>query len=170
MANLTRRDAALLGLAAMTSIQAADAAATAAEPTGVNGREEPLSYVDPELRAFLRTLPADSPITAADVEQWRQSAESSAPVPDGVLVRHIPGSPGAPTVRIFICGKSPGGHPRPGLLYMHGGGFISGSTASSWPGFAGLQKIARDHDCIVVSVDYRLAPETPFPGSLDTPR
>jgi acetyl esterase/lipase len=167
MANLTRRDAALLGLAAMTSIRTADAATTAAEPLSGSGREEPLSYVDPELRAFLRTLPPDTPITLTDIKQWRQSPESSAPVPDGVLVRHIPGSPGAPNVRIFIFGKSLGGRPRPGLLYMHGGGYISGSTASSWPGFAGLQKIATDHDCMVVSVDYRLAPETPFPGSLE---
>ena len=56
---------------------------------------------------------------------------------------------------------------RPALLYTHGGGYISGNTASSWPKFSGLQKIAQDHDCLIVSVDYRLAPETAFPGALE---
>lgn len=47
---------------------------------------------------------------------------------------------------------------------MHGGGFIVGSAAAN---IQALQQIAKTHDCVIVTVDYRLAPETPFPGSLN---
>ena len=48
--------------------------------------------------------------------------------------------------------------PRPVVLHIHGGGYIIGSA--SLMNLANLQ-LARDADCVVVSVDYRLAPETP---------
>ena len=166
---VTRREAALFGLAAITSMPAAHAAATAAG--GLRGAADPdelLRYVDPELRAFLRTLPPETPVTAAQVRQWRQNPDqSSENLPAGVMARSIPGPLGGQAVRIFIVGSSDGVRLRPALLYMHGGGYISGSTASSWPKFSGLQKIAQEHDCLIVSVDYRLAPETPFPGALE---
>jgi len=129
-------------------------------------RVDLLSYVDPELRSFLRTLPPETTVTNEDVKRWRLSPEPSATLADGLRARSIPGLRGAPDVRIFIIGGSDERR-RPALLYMHGGGYISGSTAGSWPGLAGLRQIATDHDCVVVSVDYRLAPETPFPGALE---
>ena len=167
---VTRREAALLGLAAITSMPAAHAAAAAAGSLrGAADPDEFLRYVDPELRTFLRTLPPEKPVTAAQVRQWRQNPDQSSneELPAGVIARSIPGPLGGQAVRIFIVGSSDGVRLRPALLYMHGGGYISGSTASSWPKFSGLQKIAQEHDCLVVSVDYRLAPETPFPGALE---
>ena len=170
MVKLTRREAALLGLAAITSISPAKSARadTGDSRPGIS-RNDVLSYVDPELRSFLRTLPPETPITAEDVKRWRQNPEpaSDGALPAGVVAHSIPGRRGGSEVRIFIVGRSTGERPRPALLYMHGGGYISGNTASAWPGFSGLQQIAKDHDCTVVSVDYRLAPETPFPGALD---
>src|ERR1700677_2781199 len=167
---LTRREAALLGMAAATSVPLADnPAAAAAEPEGTMSRKALLSHVDPEFRPFLSTLPPETPITAELVRSWRQDAraQASQAVPTGVVAHSIQGPRGAPDVRIFVIGSSPGMRPRPALLYMHGGGYISGSTESSWPGFSGCLQIAKDHDCVVVSVDYRLAPETRFPGSLE---
>jgi acetyl esterase/lipase len=53
---------------------------------------------------------------------------------------------------------------RPAILHMHGGGFVFGSAESF---LYALQDIAAALDCVIVSVDYRLAPETPFPGALE---
>ena len=163
---LTRREASLLALTAFAPI----IGAAKAEGTKKGGRsiskDELLRYVDPELRPFLRTLPPETEITGDEVKHWRKSVETSASQPDGVVGRFIPGFQGAPDVRIFVVGASGAARRRPALLYMHGGGYISGNTATSWPGFGGLKQIAQDHDCVVVSVDYRLAPETRFPGAL----
>jgi acetyl esterase/lipase len=77
--------------------------------------------------------------------------------------RLIPGSPGNPDVGIYIVGVGPGGS-RPAILHMHGGGFIVGSAAEYVPL---LQAQALALDCVIVSVEYRLAPETRYPGSLE---
>lgn len=51
-----------------------------------------------------------------------------------------------------------------GLLWMHGGGFMVGAAVQD----EGLcSRYARDLGLVVVSVDYRLAPEHPFPAALD---
>ncbi|WP_374943766.1 alpha/beta hydrolase [Sphingomonas sp.] len=78
--------------------------------------------------------------------------------------RAVPGSDGAPDVRVIVV--DPGvtnGALRPAILHLHGGGFVAGSAeASLWR----TQELARELDCLVVSVEYRLAPETPYPGAL----
>ena len=76
----------------------------------------------------------------------------------------IPGRAGAPDVRVILV--DPGGvpKPRPGILHLHGGGFVMGGAEHSlWRS----QELARSLDCLVVSVEYRLAPETAFPGALE---
>ena len=57
-----------------------------------------------------------------------------------------------------------GAGPFPILLYCHGGGFMNGSPEST-DGICGA--IADQAGCIVISPDYRLAPETPFPGGVE---
>jgi acetyl esterase len=52
----------------------------------------------------------------------------------------------------------------PALVYLHGGGWTEGSAA----GIDELcDTLARDAGCVVAAVDYRLAPEHPFPAALD---
>ena len=51
-----------------------------------------------------------------------------------------------------------------GVLYLHGGGFVVGNLESEH-GFA--MQIAKEVGAVVVSVDYRLAPEHPYPAPLD---
>jgi acetyl esterase len=54
--------------------------------------------------------------------------------------------------------------PSTGLVYFHGGGFVAGSIEVYDPLTRALAKRA---GCVVVSVDYRLAPEHPYPAALD---
>src|SRR4051794_4550201 len=52
----------------------------------------------------------------------------------------------------------------PGVLFLHGGGFVAGDLDSEH-GMA--VRTACDADCAIVSVDYRLAPEHPYPAALE---
>lgn len=131
-----------------------------------------MQFVDPELRdklaMFEKMMPTGGldnltvdmlPKARASMERYVRPL-SPEPMPQE---RWIPGIQGSPEVRVYLIGAKPG-VARPAVLYIHGGGFILGSAKS---GLWGAQKIAMSHDCVVVSVDYRLAPETPFPGSLE---
>jgi acetyl esterase len=64
-------------------------------------------------------------------------------------------------VRVF---RPPGNAPKPGVLYLHGGGWILGSCETHDDMAAEIAEIA---DVVVVLADYRLAPEHPHPAQLD---
>lgn len=66
-------------------------------------------------------------------------------------------------VRVYTPLKSDTQSPRPCLLCIHGGGMWTGSLDSEHATFA---RFARDLNAVVVSVDYRLAPENPYPAGL----
>jgi acetyl esterase/lipase len=80
--------------------------------------------------------------------------------------RFIAGPNGAPEVRVLVYTPSVQETvtPRPAYLHMHGGGFVIGNPEIN---DGSNRSLAAELDCIVVSVDYRLAPETRFPGALD---
>ena len=54
--------------------------------------------------------------------------------------------------------------PHPTVLYFHGGGFVIGDVDTHDDH---TRLVCRDVDAVVVSVDYRRAPETPFPGAYE---
>lgn len=56
------------------------------------------------------------------------------------------------------------GQAGPGVLHMHGGGF---NASSAKAGMRNVQELAQSLNCTVVTVDYRLAPETTYDGSLE---
>lgn len=79
--------------------------------------------------------------------------------------RFAPGRGGAPAVRMLVYtppGEAAGR--RPGYLYIHGGGFVLGTPEMM---DQTIRELVADLGCIVVSVDYRLAPETRFPGPVE---
>ncbi len=76
--------------------------------------------------------------------------------------RFIPGPEGAPEIRVLVYRAQETTETLPVLLHLHGGGFCFlhpetfGGMEAGW---------ALDLRCVVVSVDYRLAPEDPFPAA-----
>ncbi|WP_203992032.1 alpha/beta hydrolase [Sphaerisporangium rufum] len=69
----------------------------------------------------------------------------------------------APPVPVRVYRDGPP-RPLPLLLWLHGGGFVGGTLDDIDAACAAL---ARRGGCVVVSLDYRLAPEHPFPAALD---
>jgi acetyl esterase len=92
---------------------------------------------------------------------------TALPVPDtaGLQIdeHSVAGPPGAPQITLRIY--RPETQAVRGAIYdIHGGGFILGHLDLDH--FVNV-RLARELDVVVVSVDYRLAPETPFPGGLE---
>ncbi|WP_396595662.1 alpha/beta hydrolase [Brevundimonas sp. R86498] len=128
-----------------------------------------LSAVDPELRPAARQI-LDEPVLRITRENLSE-VRGLWPVPPALPHpaaqperRQIPGRRGHPDVAVELIGRSAPGRVRPALIHMHGGGLISGRAAHST---AFCQGIAAQFDCLVVNVDYRLAPDTPFPGPVE---
>jgi acetyl esterase/lipase len=124
--------------------------------------------VDPGLRAALASVP--TPVFSS-VEQLLATRGIPRPEDEGpwrpdVTVEEVvvPGLAGAPPVRVLAMNTGRREQLRPAVLFMHGGGFIGGSVRRD---VARMQGVAQAHDCVLVSVDYRLAPEAPFPGPRD---
>jgi acetyl esterase/lipase len=76
--------------------------------------------------------------------------------------RTLPAPDGALAVRIYT--PLDAGAVLPGLVYFHGGGLVSGSVATH---DSIGRALASAGGCRVVSVEYRLAPEYPFPAALE---
>jgi acetyl esterase/lipase len=79
-----------------------------------------------------------------------------------VSERFIPGPAGAPDVRVLVYRPKDAAETLPVLLHLHGGAFCFMHPEN----FAGMEAgFALDLRCVVVSVDYRLAPAHPFPAA-----
>jgi acetyl esterase/lipase len=126
-------------------------------------------HVDPELLPFLQRIPTVT-FHAGILEQIR-SAPLAWPV-DVETLQHVetrgyrvPGDmrcTGPVPVRYHRPAGVAGA--LPAILHVHGGGFVSGSAKAS---DARCRQLAWALQCVVISVDYRLAPETRFPGALN---
>lgn len=84
----------------------------------------------------------------------------------GVTVEdvHVPGPKQAPAVRVRVYRASHVRAPAPALLWIHGGGYVIGRPEMD---DELCVDFARELGIVVVSVDYRLAPEHPFPAPLE---
>lgn len=125
--------------------------------------------VHPELRALLPSLREATRPMRLPTLAGLDAARRGMPVPAALArpswsVRKVPGRRGQDVRVLVVNAQRSNGQLRPALLHLHGGGFVAGSADAS---LAALQSLAADLDCVAVSVDYRLAPETRFPGALD---
>lgn len=125
--------------------------------------------VDPELVALLEVLPAME-LNAATLEAMRTNTTALLPdvptpdVPVQVTTKSIPGPAGAPPVTIYIYRPDGGPASKPAYLHVHGGGYISGNVQMD---DARNRILAFELGCVVVSVEYRLAPEHPHPAPVE---
>lgn len=126
-------------------------------------RPRRLSGMDPELEAFAVLFPdADLSDLAATRTKFAGLA-ASVPAPDlsGMTVEDhvVPADPDV-RVRIYHPHDAPGG----AMIWLHGGGFVMGDLETEHPWAA---RLAEGSGAVVISVEYRLAPEHPYPAALD---
>lgn len=124
------------------------------------------SRLDPELAAALQTLPPNfgriDRDNLAKVREVMAQQRAAAPVvATNVVVEHkgVPGPESSGGKVPVIVYRRPSTSPQPALLWVHGGGYILGTAEDER-----ARVIAERLDCAVISVDYRLAPEHPFPA------
>jgi triacylglycerol lipase len=130
-----------------------------------------LNLVDPEtvplLDAFQPFEFTDATLPA--IREGMNAPQPGAPDPaelyPGVTrTEHsIPGLDGDPDVGILLYEPAERATAAPAMVWIHGGGFIIGTAAND---DLVCRRMAAQTGCVVASVDYRLAPETPAPGSV----
>jgi len=131
--------------------------------------------IDPELAAVLAAMPIDPAGQFGDenmIKVMRSTPDILAmmgtelPTDDRVTVENseIPGPDGAPAVAVRIYTPKVSGPALPAVVYFHGGGFVIGDLYLEEHR---CLRLAADAGCVVVSVDYRLAPENPFPAGVE---
>lgn len=116
--------------------------------------------IDPELEPLLARMPA-RPFSTETLEADRAAmrgvwAVAGPPDDDGVRRTERDGAV------VFEPVERTG--PVPALLFVHGGGFIGGTADNGAPF---TRRIVRELGIVVVSVDYRLAPEARYPSQLE---
>jgi acetyl esterase/lipase len=124
--------------------------------------------VAPEFGALADSLGPGRPTT---IEGMRASSKAMSelrpPLPeDGITIEqtHVPGLDGAPKVRVLIYRPPGASGPLPVYLDIHGGAFVSNTADIDEPF---CRAIVNAVGCAVVSVDYRVAPETHWPGAVE---
>ncbi|GIW41914.1 MAG: putative lipase/esterase [Candidatus Binatia bacterium] len=125
--------------------------------------------LDPTAKAILDQIapPGAPPLHSLSPQEAREAfralraLQPSTPVEVESHDRTIPGPGGSIPVRLYRPDRS---GRLPALVYFHGGGWVIGDLESHDNVCRALSKGAR---CLVVSVDYRLAPENPFPAAVD---
>ncbi|MEB3984190.1 alpha/beta hydrolase [Mycobacterium sp. 663a-19] len=123
--------------------------------------------IDPILTKVLDAVPfrlsADDGVDAA---RQRFRGLPRRPVHPELRVedRTIDGPAGPIGIRIYWPPTDPEGGPHPVVVYFHGGGFVIGDLDTH---DGSCRRHAVGADAIVVSVDYRLAPEHPYPAAIE---
>jgi acetyl esterase len=129
--------------------------------------------LDPEIQPIVDLMEAAPgppahrlPIAQARAAHARETETLSGPGPQVAEVRdtEVPGPAGPIRVRSF---RPAGDGPFPLVAYVHGGGWVVGTLESFDPL---CRALANASGALVASVDYRLAPEHPFPAAAEDVR
>ncbi|AQS88913.1 arylesterase [Neoasaia chiangmaiensis NBRC 101099] len=125
--------------------------------------------VDPQLLPFLDALPGGAVNRhTLPARRERSDALILAQLPDDLPVlveeQYLSGPTGPASLRILKIQRHDLADKAPALLHCHGGGLVMGKPESSLPT---LRHMAMTLGVVIVSVDYRLAPEAPYPAAID---
>jgi acetyl esterase len=124
--------------------------------------------LDPQAQALLEAGAGATPVELMSIEEGRAALEERVRLTGGqpspverVYDTSADGPAGPVRVRVY--------HPRPaqrlpGVVFIHGGGWVRGSLQTH---DIACRALANAAECVVVSVDYRMAPEHKFPAAID---
>jgi acetyl esterase/lipase len=127
--------------------------------------------VDPDLLGVIDAAP-EFDLTLETLQEARRGfgtrvmIEETSDVKAGIETTKIsiPGPANSPEVGIVVHQPRKPASSRGGILHVHGGGYVVGDPYVLAPAH---RQLAFSLGCVVVSVDYRLAPETRFPGAVE---
>jgi len=111
------------------------------------------------IREFLASLPDTLQMSVDEIRALYDQASDYFPLPEGVSVEEVEAD--------SVSGewvKASGAKDDAAILYLHGGGYVIGSLASHRHMAAAISEAAQ---VAVLSLQYRLAPEYPYPAALD---
>ncbi len=150
-------------------------AAGSAQDGSADPAAPPPPPFDPELAAALAVVAEHiPPVFTLDLLPSMRGPNSLMPAPTDedlsrggafeITERRVPGPAGAPDISLLICRPAGVRTPTAALYNIHGGGMIIGDCRT---GLAPTLEWAEELGAAVVSVEYRLAPETPHPGPVE---
>ena len=128
--------------------------------------------LDARAKRFLDTLAALNPPSALSLSAAERrealkhllSFSGRSEAVGAVEDRTFPGPAGSLALRIYTPASRHSSEALPGLIYFHGGGLVAGSLETH---DSICRCLANASECRVLSVDYRLGPESRFPAALE---
>jgi acetyl esterase/lipase len=132
-----------------------------------------MDQLDPELRVVLEAFPAEGAVNLNDIPAARAklrklltAMQATLPAVEGVTSQDqsVPGPHGDPAVRVRIYQPADRPSILPALLWIHGGGYVLGDIEQD---DRLMKQLVKSVGCVAASVDYRLAPEHPFPAPVE---
>lgn len=126
-------------------------------------------YFDPEIRAAMEAVPPFGTVSAdnlAKLRSVRLAQNAQLPLSDEVERTDItvPGAPGGPEIRLRVHRRKGLSGPQPCLYWIHGGGYVLGAPEQDDQRF---DRWCQRFDVVGVAVQYRLAPEHPYPAPIE---
>jgi acetyl esterase/lipase len=132
-----------------------------------------IDQLDPELRAIIEKLPTDRPMdlnqivaARAKMKKMMVAAVEGLPPVEGVSSKdhRAPGPQGAPDVPVRVYRPDDQKGSLPALYWIHGGGYVMGDVEQD---DRLMKQMVKRIGCVIASVEYRLAPEHPFPAPVE---
>ena len=132
-----------------------------------------IDQLDPELRVMVEKLATDRPMNLNEIPKARAAMKkmvtamlANLPAVEDATSQDqlVPGAKGDPDVRVRVYRPADQPSKIPALYWIHGGGYVMGDIEQD---DRLMKQLVKRIGCVAVSVDYRLAPEHPFPAPVE---